>query len=887
MMTLSPRGLSFSSLFSLAFAVLFTSTAVAQDLNFEFDTDPKPKPLIQLHPFGAADEVKETQIAVKLEPLQGEAADLKPWDEVRMVVTIKMPAGTYTYSQTTPAPALPTRITVSQLTGLEAVEEKFQPDRKFKSVEEPGFGRIEKFEGSVTWTRKYRLAKNAQPAEVKVQGSVFAQVCDFACRQYDQEFDVALVPPTDADAIVHQERPGMFGKPGHAELLVTLAPKTAKPGEKVKLTIEMKVDEDWHTYSITQPKVTGAAPTVIETTLLNLKPLDEEFQPSVPFEEKEIEDLVQGGTVIHQIHHGTIAWSREYEVLPDANKDGFGIEGTVDYQTCQTACVKGSLNFDLKAKADGSVLAPTTKPKDKTSDVSLDEILGLNDKSDAEDTTGNNATSEGLLAFIFTAMIAGFAALLTPCVYPMVPITISFFLKQAENKQHRPTTLALVYCGGIIGTFTVLGLLISAVFQAAALTQLANNLWLNLFLTVVIAFFGISMLGVFEISVPSWLLTWSAGKESKGGIIGTLFMALTFTLVSFTCTFAFASILLAMAAKGQYFWPVVGMLAFSAAFAFPFFLLALFPKLLAKMPKSGGWMNIIKVTLGFLEIGAALKFLSIADVAYFGLPTLLPYGLVMGIWFALAVLAGLYPLGLYRMPHDMPGKFTFGRLSFAAPFLGLAVLLGAALFTSYQPSGFVWDNIAAFAPPQIEAGEEAPQPDEVLTAALGPHVIHDELAYALDFKQAWIYAKENNLPLFLDFTGVNCVNCRKMENTVMQQPETRKRLEKFVRVQIFTDFVPIKDDPEKRASLKKQNLVLQEAFGDPVLPGYTVINPHDPAAAGKLKRLSTYTGMEQKAGEFVKFLDDGFAQWQKDTGQTPAQTTANAGHAETKLAAQQ
>ena len=270
---------------------------------------------------------------------------------------------------------------------------------------------------------------------------------------------------------------------------------------------------------------------------------------------------------------------------------------------------------------------------------------------------------QGLVLFLVSAAGFGFLALLTPCVFPMVPITISFFLKQAEKGHHRPSTLATIYCGGIIATFTGLGLLMAALFEATSLNRLANNPWLNLVLAGVIVLFGISMLGVFEIRVPSWLLTWSAGKEQKGGIIGTLFMALTFTLVSFTCTFAFAGLLLVMASKGEVLWPVLGMLAFSAAFSFPFFLLALFPSFLKKLPKSGGWMNTIKVTMGFIEIGAALKFLSVADTSWFGQPMYLTYNVVMIGWLVMATAMGLYLLGLFRMPHDMPAKLTFHPLA--------------------------------------------------------------------------------------------------------------------------------------------------------------------------------------------------------------------------------
>jgi thiol:disulfide interchange protein DsbD len=256
----------------------------------------------------------------------------------------------------------------------------------------------------------------------------------------------------------------------------------------------------------------------------------------------------------------------------------------------------------------------------------------------------------------------------------------------------------------------------------------------------------------------------------------------------------------------------------------------------------------------------------------------------------LAILTGLYPLGLFRLPHDMPGKFTFGRLAFAAPFLALAALLGVRLFTSYQPSDWVSENIAAFAPPRIEGGtQDGPKTDEE-PKVFSPYLDHDDLEYALDFFQALDYARENNLPLFVDFTGMNCVNCRKMEQQVLPLPQNRERLEKFVRVQLFTDTIPIVKDKEEHESLLKLNRGLQVAFGDVVLPGYVVLNPHDLAENGRLKPLSSFIGMEKSTGEFAKFLDKGLEKFQEQSSEQSLQSANrqgnNAGSTNVRLAAQ-
>ncbi len=870
-------------LFSLV-AGLFYSPAGTWGQDLEL---PKPSkfaiPPLQLELGPPAAKPMGKKVEVKLKPAQGTVAELKAGGEVTLSITINVPPGSHAYSMTTPKGGK-TRVEISKIAGLKPVGEEYKAEREPETKFSPEFdGFVEEYAEPITWTRQYRLLAGVTPEDVVLAGKVHTQICDDrSCLPVTEAFHAALASNKPANALVQKDRPQLSGnKAGPAELTATLAPKNAKPGEKVTLTIQMAMDEGWHTYSITQKKAIGAKPTKIQIEKLeNLKPLGEDFTPSEPFEKTKVD--VGISIVEHELHHGTISWTRQYEVLPPAEKAGFGLQGNLDYQTCTTTtCFPNEFAFNLHSKNAGVTIKEVVKPK-SSREARLERLLGTSPPSNGQNATASatkpektstdDATNKGLLWFIVAAVAAGFGALLTPCVYPMVPITISFFLKQSEKQHHRPLTLALVYCGGIMATFTGLGLLISALFQATDLNRLANNVWLNLMLTGVIAFFGISMLGVFEIRVPSWVLTWSAGKEQKGGIIGTLFMALTFTLVSFTCTFAFAGGLLVMASKGEVFWPIVGMLAFSGAFASPFFLLALFPKMLAKLPKSGGWMNIIKTSMGFLEIGAALKFLSVADAIHFGQPTFLTYNVVMGTWFALAVLAGLYPLGLFRMPHDTPGKFTLGRLAFAAPFLALGGMLGSALFTSYQPSGWVWENVAAFAPPRFEGNTNEENSQEETLAEIGPYLVHDNLKYSLDFFQALDYARKTNRPLFVDFTGQNCINCRRMELTVLPQPKNRERLEKFVRVQLFMDQIPLIEDPQEREALLSLNRRLQQAFEDVTLPGYVVLNPHDLAENGKLNRLSDFFGMEEKTGQFTDFLDKGFQKFQEEAGGNAVQT---------------
>ena len=380
-------------------------------------------------------------------------------------------------------------------------------------------------------------------------------------------------------------------------------------------------------------------------------------------------------------------------------------------------------------------------------------------------------------------------------------------------------------------------------------------------------FFGANLLGLFEIRIPAWLLTFSSGQESRGGIAGILFMSLTFTLTSFTCTFAFIGGLLVKAAGGAYYWPVIGMVAFSAAFSLPFFFLALFPSMLKKLPKSGGWMNTVKVSMGLLELGAAFKFLSVADIAWFGEPWIFDYHMVMSAWMIIAVTSGVYLLGMFQLPHDSPtDRIGVLRLFFAMSFLGLGSYLAVGLFGNDEPQGGIWSNIAAFAPPRIEEADEHLVAEKAFTPGVdvpaGPFLTHDGLHYSLDLDRAVEFARKKNRLLFIDFTGVNCVNCRKMEATVLREPQIKSHLEDMVRVQLYTDVVPYIDDRNEASRILENNIKLQQDwFGDVTLPAYVVITPDR-------KILSTTGGM-QSTEDFAAFLEKGVQGWKNIAAGNP------------------
>jgi thiol:disulfide interchange protein DsbD len=428
----------------------------------------------------------------------------------------------------------------------------------------------------------------------------------------------------------------------------------------------------------------------------------------------------------------------------------------------------------------------------------------------------------------------------------MVPITVNFFIKQGQGPggRRKSTGLAVTYCLSIIAVFTAVGVLCSFFFSASALQTLANNPWLNLFVAALFIIFGLSLLGLFELRLPSFLLNASARNESRGGVIGVFFMALTLTITSFTCTFPVVGGLLVMAAGGDFLYPIIGLATFATVLALPFFLLALSPGLIARMPRSGDWMNAVKVVGGLVEIGAALKFLNTAELAYV-VPEDAWFNaqVVLTCWVALSVVCGLYLLGLFRTDHDHDEvKVGPGRLIFGSFFLALALFMAPAL-VGRVPQSTVWNRlIVGILPPdasefssgsRLAAGAGDPGLQAVKATSTDPAQAEREekkvhgVVWGMSFDQARERARAEKKPILIDFTGVNCSNCRAMETGVFPRPEVVALLKKFVTIQLYTDYVPIgsitREDRE-RLSERNQDRLLDLAH-EATNPIYVVLSP--------------------------------------------------------------
>ena len=475
----------------------------------------------------------------------------------------------------------------------------------------------------------------------------------------------------------------------------------------------------------------------------------------------------------------------------------------------------------------------------------------------------------GLIPFLIASAIGGLFALVMPCVWPMVPITVNFFIKQEQGSsgKKKATGLAFAYCLSIIAVFTAVGVICSFCFSAGSLQSIANHPWLNLFVAALFLIFGLSLLGLFDLSLPSFLLNASSQNEGRGGLIGVFFMALTLTITSFTCTFPVVGGLLVMAANGNFFYPIVGLATFASVLAFPFLLLALSPGLISKMPRSGDWMNAVKVVGGLIEIGAALKFINTAELAYV-VPEEAWFDaqVILTCWIALAVVCGLYLLGLFRTDHDHGDvKVGTGRILFGAAFLGLAIYMAPALF-GRPPQSLVWDRLIVgilppdsgefSAPMQVAGGGEggAPANHEVKATSTNPIQAEKEekkvhgVVWGMSFDQARELAAAEKRPILIDFTGVNCPNCRLMERHVLPKPAVISLLKKFVTVQLYTDYVPISSiTADQREDLADENKVrLLNLANDNTNPFYVILTP----AGEVLSRLSGYN----EPPVFVDFL---------------------------------
>ncbi|MBT5832009.1 MAG: DUF255 domain-containing protein [Candidatus Latescibacteria bacterium] len=600
-----------------------------------------------------------------------------------------------------------------------------------------------------------------------------------------------------------------------ANFSVSIEPETVRVGESVTVWIDVTLTDDWHIYSATMPEG-GPFPTEFMLSGTGFQQVRAIIQPSPIKEHDPNFDMVV------EYYSKKVRFGVQAKVLDTAMMGNLTLSGEVTYMLCNaTSCLPpDTYVFEMPVKIEAG--APRTEYVTSMAvvDGGEDDILdGTGSIADVD-----RALSEGLGAFLYLSFSMGLLALLTPCVFPMIPITVSFFTKQESQSRGESIAKSLVYCGGIVFTFTGLGLILAMTLGASGAAQFAANPWINILITAIFVAFALALFGLFEIQLPYGLL--NRLNQVQGGSYGAiLLMGFTFSLTSFTCTAPFVGTLLVLTSQGTWMWPVLGMLAFSAAFALPFFFLSLFPQGLAALPQSGGWLNSVKVVMGFLELAAALKFLSNVDLVW-------QWGIIsrevfIAVWIVLFALCGIYLLGKIRLPHDSPMD-TVGPLR-------LLVSAGVLSFSLYMMTGLFgapMGELDAFLPPYGSYGE-------IGKIRSG----EPELTWKDDYEAALLEAEATGKPIFIDFTGYACTNCRWMEANVFPEPEVLELLKKYVRVQLYTD---------GREDVHRHNREFQETrFGTVALPLYAVISPRD-------ENIASFPGMTRDKNVFVKFLKKGF-----------------------------
>ena len=408
-------------------------------------------------------------------------------------------------------------------------------------------------------------------------------------------------------------------------------------------------------------------------------------------------------------------------------------------------------------------------------------------------TDGEASATQSIWVIFLMGLLGGLLAIFTPCVWPIIPMTVSFFIKRGGAAKGTTNAQvvrdAILYGLSIVIIYVGLGLLVTLIFGASALNALSTNAVVNIIFFLILMVFAASFFGAFEITLPS---SWSTALNSKSsnttGFLSILLMAFTLVIVSFSCTGPIIGTLLVEAAGKSLLAPTMGMLGFAIALALPFSLFAMFPSVLKKLPKSGGWMNTFKVTLAFLELALALKFLSVADLAYGW--HILDREVFVSLWIVIFSLLGCYLLGLISFPHDDEDhrKTSVSRLFLAIISLAFAMYMVPGLW------GAPLRAISAFAPPMTTQ-------DWVMTPGAAP--AHGQLPTTnsqyttmtnhggqitfTDYEEGMAYAKENNMPVFLDFNGFGCVNCRKMEAAVLSKPEVAEHMHKYVLISLIVD----------------------------------------------------------------------------------------------------
>ncbi len=682
-----------------------------------------------------------------------------------------------------------------------------------------------------------------------------------------------------------------------------IEPTTYKQGETITLVFDAKIDPGYKIYSVIPYKNEGPLPTELgldkETkNVAVVGKLTEDFKPKKKYEDVFSTDV---------FYFEGKATFRQKIKITGANAKAVGY---ISFMVCDSgSCMPGTYNFSipLPAKSTGELTpvlsdsnnkmnsnlasannndsaankAISTQDNANNNNKSKRDILTFEKTHESEKTTTNSS----FFWLFLEAFGAGVIAIFTPCVYPMIPMTVSYFTKKHKKftddaagklamKKQRGDGIrkALFYSASIVFIYVALGLAVTVIFGSSAIYELASNPWLNLFFFLMLFVFGLSFLGFFEISLPTSWVNAADTKVDKGGFTGIFFMALTLVLVSFSCTGPIVGTQLVLASQGSFFGPVIGMLGFSLAFAIPFGLFAVFPEWLSSLPKSGSWLNSVKISLGILELALSLKFLSNADMVWHW--EILNREVFLGLWIGLFLLLALYLLGFLLVKGETasygkpipPGRLLLGTLVLSFVLYLLPGLWGARL-----------KLVSGFLPSYSENSGFGLQSQSTGSAAANavcnlPRKYADKLAKDtpkpfcafFDLAEAQAYARKMNKPLLLDFTGHSCVNCRNMEQNVWTYPAIQQVImNNYILVSLYADdatpLPEVKDMPDgtRLRTLGNEVLYLQKQRYNQIAQPYYVLT--DP----ELNLLATPRGFNLDQQSYLAFLKEGIANFEK------------------------
>jgi len=725
------------------------------------------------------------------------------------------------------------------------------------------------FEGDVTYFKisgEFRQTVRILKTNPDISGSYAYQVCsdiDGKCIPFEEDFTLGKIKVKEPagegkEEIAINAFDGAFqtldagnNNTGDGILVPAkwsyIVEGTAISGKEIELVFEAAIDPDWVLYSSDFELDPGPIPASFVFTENETYQLIDHIKPVGA---KEKYDNVFEGEVRYFKKHA------EFRQTIKVLKKEFSVKGTLEYQVCSDVdgkCIP--FEEDFQFGQDKQLVGTTTA-------VNVDsKHKGLLKSRDSHDPYS-------LLAFMIIAFLGGLAALFTPCVFPMIPMTVSFFTGRAKTRKAGIRN-AVFYGLSIVFIYTLVGSLVAPFMGPEMANELATNWLPNILFSVIFLIFALSFLGLFEITLPSSWVNSIDKQADKGGFGGIFFMAFALVLVSFSCTGPIVGSILVESAGGQFLKPILGMFAFSLAFAVPFTLFAIFPEWLNSLPKSGGWLNSIKVVLGFIELAFALKFLSIADQAYHW--HLLDREIYLALWIVIFSFMGLYFLGKIRLPHDSKME--------SVPVLRLILAIITFTFVVYMIPGMFGAPLKALAgylPPMSTHDFDLPgiisssgrsQTDDNKALCESPkyadflHLPHGIEGY-FDYDQAIACAKEKNKPVFVDFTGHGCVNCREMEARVWSDKEVLKRLKNdFIVLAVYVDdktelpessWYTSDYDGKIKKSLGKQNADLQiRKFQNNAQPFYVLLDPNteNPLVEPKAYDLNVQS--------FINFLDSG------------------------------